>query len=115
MTEPSEGFYDDSGNWWPDDAEWCDRCQGSGIAECYCGGDQCYCKNNGGMECPTCQGEGYFIPTDAFKKARDENAKFMREVWAKFPPRDSDTHPKDGDGEAAPLGSGAGPKAIAQE
>lgn len=37
----------------PEGAEWCDRCQGMGIAECHCGGDQCYCENYGEMECPT--------------------------------------------------------------
>lgn len=62
------------------EAEWCDRCQGSGIAECHCGGDQCYCENYGEMECPTCHGEGSFVPTEAFKKARAENAKMWREL-----------------------------------
>lgn len=67
---------------WPDDAEWCDRCQGMGIANCYCGGDQCYCENCGEMECPQCGGEGIWVPTEAQKKAHAELAEFMRAVWA---------------------------------
>jgi hypothetical protein len=47
----------------PENALWCDRCQGLGMAECYCGGDQCYCDNNGEMECPQCDGEGFYVPT----------------------------------------------------
>lgn len=74
-----EGFYDEDGRYWDEDAEWCDRCQGLGIADCYCGGDQCYCENNGEMECPQCDGEGYFVPTAAFKAAREQNAKWWRE------------------------------------
>jgi len=82
MADPAdnEGFYDDCGRWWPADAEWCDRCQGMGIAECYCGGDQCYCENYGEMECPRCGGEGYFVPTPAFKEARAEHARWWTEL-----------------------------------
>ena len=76
-----EGFYDESGNWWPADAEWCDRCQGLGIADCHCGGDQCYCENYGEMECPQCHGEGYFVPTPAFKEARKQHAIWLRDLW----------------------------------
>lgn len=63
----------------PDNSIWCDRCQGLGTAECYCGGDQCYCKNNGEMECPRCHGEGFYVPTPAQLKHEAE----MREVLAK--------------------------------
>ena len=77
-----EGFYDDCGRWWPKDAEWCDRCQGMGIANCYCGGDQCYCENYGEMECPRCHGEGYFVPTAEFKAARAEHARWWAELHA---------------------------------
>jgi hypothetical protein len=57
--------YDDGDDRMPEGALWCDRCQGSGIANCYCGGDQCYCLNCGEMECPTCHGEGFWTPTAA--------------------------------------------------
>lgn len=79
-----EGFYDDCGRWWPAGAEWCDLCQGMGVANCYCGGDQCYCENYGEMECPRCDGEGYFVPTPAFKAARAESAKWWAELQAKL-------------------------------
>ena len=85
----------------PEGAEWCDRCQGLGTAECYCGGDQCYCENYGEMECPRCGGEGYWVPTEAQKKAREAGAAFIREMWAKHPAQ-ADTHPKGGDCLQAP-------------
>lgn len=66
----------------PEGAEWCDRCQGLGTAECYCGGDQCYCENYGEMDCPRCHGEGYWVPTEAQKRARIEEAVWLRKVWA---------------------------------
>lgn len=77
--EEGEGFFDDHGRWWPDDAEWCDRCQGMGSEECLCCGDFCCC-GYGEIECTRCGGEGYFVPTEAFKKARAETAKWWREL-----------------------------------
>jgi len=62
MGNAIDDYYDD-GDEMPEGAIWCDRCQGSGIANCYCGGDQCYCLNNGEMECTRCDGQGYYIPT----------------------------------------------------
>jgi hypothetical protein len=83
MSEDMDDFdYEDR----PEGAEWCDRCQGLGMADCYCGGDQCYCQNNGEMECPTCHGEGWWVPTPAQLTARAETAKWMRELWAKVAP-----------------------------
>lgn len=75
-----DGFYDEDGRWGPEGAEYCDRCCGMGIANCYCGGDQCYCDNNGEMECPQCDGEGMFVPSAAFKAARAESARMWREL-----------------------------------
>jgi hypothetical protein len=86
-----EGFYDDDGRWWADGTELCDRCGGMGLAVCYCGGDQCYCENYGEMECPQCDGEGYFVPTAAFKAAREQNAKWWRELNEKL---EADAQPK---------------------
>lgn len=63
-----------------ENAEWCDRCQGTGTANCYCGGDQCYCQNYGEMECPTCHGEGWFVPTPAQIEARKEAASWWGEL-----------------------------------
>lgn len=81
----ADDYYDDYEEM-PEGAEWCDRCQGMGIANCYCGGDQCYCLDYGEMECPTCNGEGWWVPTEAQLKARAETAKWMRELWEKHPP-----------------------------
>jgi hypothetical protein len=36
------------------------RCGGTGWLECSCGGDQCYCQLNGGIDCsgcPDCEGQ----------------------------------------------------------
>jgi len=30
------------------------RCGGTGWLECSCGGDQCYCQLNGGIDCSGC-------------------------------------------------------------
>jgi hypothetical protein len=68
----------------PEGAEWCDRCQGLGMADCHCGGDQCYCENNGEMECPTCNGEGWWVPTPAQLEHRAQMAKWWREYQDKL-------------------------------
>lgn len=75
-----DDFYDDEE--WPEGAELCDRCGGMGIANCYCGGDLCICENYGEMECPLCDGEGHWVPTEAYKKSRAEYAEMMRRIWA---------------------------------
>ncbi len=58
-----EGFFDEAGRWWPNDAEWCDYCQGMGTAECLCAGDFCCCSAGDNLTCPRCDGEGYYVPT----------------------------------------------------
>ena len=75
-----DGFYDDCGRWWPENAEWCDRCQGMGTEECLCAGDFCCC-GRGETDCRQCGGEGYFVPTEAFKKARAETARWWKGLW----------------------------------
>lgn len=77
-----EGFYDDSGRWWPSNAEWCDRCQGMGTEECMCCGDFCCCGAGDSLECRRCHGEGYYILTPAMKKQREETARWWRELNA---------------------------------
>lgn len=67
--------YDDD---YPEGAIWCDRCQGSGIAECYCGGDFCICTNYGETECRRCDGKGHYVPT----KAQIEFEQQMRDLMA---------------------------------
>lgn len=74
------GFYDDRGRWWPEDAEWCDRCQGMGTEECLCCGDFCCCGTGDSLECRRCQGEGYWVPTAADKAARLEQARWWADL-----------------------------------
>lgn len=31
-----------------------DRCGGSGVVDCYCGGDLCVCHNHGEVDCDGC-------------------------------------------------------------
>jgi hypothetical protein len=75
-----DGFYDDAGRWWPNNAEWCDKCQGMGTIDCDCGGDFCVCGAYDSLTCPRCDGEGYFVPSPAFLKARAETARWWREL-----------------------------------
>jgi hypothetical protein len=67
----------------PEGALWCDRCQGMGTAICHCGGDQCYCENNGEMECPRCHGEGYYVLTPEQAKREAEDAAAWREIMGR--------------------------------
>lgn len=42
----------------PEDAlPFCNLCQGSGMMNCYCGGDQCYCDWHGEKPCTCPRGE----------------------------------------------------------
>jgi hypothetical protein len=66
----------------PEGSVWCDRCQGSGVADCHCGGDQCYCENYGEMECPRCHGEGFYVPTPKQIAAEAEMSRIMGEALA---------------------------------
>lgn len=84
---------DDLDDWYddtiPEGMIWCDRCQGMGIANCYCGGDQCYCLNYGEMECPRCGGEGYHrAPTPEEIKRAVELRALMVQSFAN-PPADT--------------------------
>lgn len=36
---------------------WCSTCQNTGWVNCYCGGDNCICENNGEYPCPECDGD----------------------------------------------------------
>lgn len=69
------------GDW--EDTVWCDQCQGLGTTACHCGGDQCYCENNGEMDCPRCHGEGRYVLTPEQAKREAETAAAMREIMAR--------------------------------
>lgn len=62
----------------------CPRCDGYGSISCYCGGDQCYCSNDGEQECPFCLGESEVSQTrfEYFIRREAEHAKERAEVWA---------------------------------
>ena len=111
MTDQN-GFYDDQGRYWPADAEWCDRCQGMGTEECLCCGDFCCC-GWGERECGRCGGDGYFVPTGAYKAARLENARIWAELHESF--RDSDQNPKGGNEVPSRSDASADPKGIAHD
>lgn len=65
------------------DAIWCDRCQGTGSVDCHCGGDQCYCDNQGEKDCPRCSGEGEFVPAPGQLEREAETAREWREMMRK--------------------------------
>lgn len=35
--------------------QFCTSCQNTGSTACHCGGDQCYCENQGETFCPHCE------------------------------------------------------------
>ena len=100
----------------PENAVWCDRCQGLGMAECHCGGDQCYCENYGEMECPRCHGEGYFVPKPGQLEREAASQRAMQDIIARAMLRDSDGSPQGRDAERGSIAEGddsAAPKGIA--
>ena len=52
----------------------CPRCMGQGSLNCYCGGDQCYCENQGDVDCSLCLGDGEVSQEryDAYCKRENE-------------------------------------------
>jgi hypothetical protein len=58
----------------------CPRCDGWRTVTCYCGGDQCYCTNDGEKDCPLCWGEGYVDQdkADKYLEQEREMAAVMR-------------------------------------
>lgn len=83
MADPFDGWLDDE---IPENATWCDSCQGSGEVECYCAGDFCCCGRQEVM-CRSCQGNGWFIMTPERLAAENRLADFMREMWGKHRPK----------------------------
>lgn len=57
----------------------CPRCMGMCSINCYCGGDQCYCDNQGDMDCPTCEARG-----EVSEKVYEAYLKREREMMAAF-------------------------------
>lgn len=73
----------------PDGQELCPRCDGSGGVACHCGGDLCFCENQGDRPCPLCGGEyggeGY-VSKEKAAAYFEEQTKFrevIHRVWSK--------------------------------
>jgi hypothetical protein len=47
-----------------DDSDEDEGCGGSGMIQCFCGGDQCVCHNHGEYECSGCDDCGIDIDDD---------------------------------------------------
>jgi hypothetical protein len=64
----------------------CPRCDGLQTVSCHCGGDLCFCENNGEKDCPFCGGEfggrGYVSEERA-----DAYLKREREMMQAFSPK----------------------------
>lgn len=67
--------------------KYCNYCCNTGWMNCYCGGDQCYCENQGEMECPHC---------DDWNGADDEDDEYWDD--------DKRNHPIDKPAHAAEKG-----------
>jgi len=69
---------------WDDDPELasCPRCMGDGSVTCRCGGDLCFCDNQGEAPCPVCHGEGEVTHEryDRYMRAQAEAARAWREA-----------------------------------
>jgi len=61
----------------------CPRCNGDGSVSCYCGGDQCYCDNQGDAPCPTCHEEGKVTEEvyERYIQREREVYMFMKEIF----------------------------------
>ncbi|HKJ60616.1 MAG TPA: hypothetical protein VKA94_01280 [Hyphomicrobiales bacterium] len=82
-----DDYYDDDGEGPP-----CPRCDGDGIVNCYCGGDQCFCENHGEKDCPLCYGEGVADPARAEKYLESEREMMavMRKAWKEAAAKDKE-------------------------
>ena len=60
----------------------CPKCDGDGTVNCYCGGDQCYCTNEGEKSCSLCYGKGEATPERAEKYLKAQRE--MHAAWQKI-------------------------------
>lgn len=72
-------YDDDYGEPIPDGMVICDRCNGDGWVDCYCGGDQCYC-GAGEIDCGVCHGEGV-ITKERWEKRAAALREMMKALW----------------------------------
>lgn len=79
MADPYDDYdYEDY-----DEGPVCPRCDGRGTVSCHCGGDLCFCENQGEKDCPLCWGEGYVSQDKADKYLEQEREMMavMRKAW----------------------------------
>lgn len=79
-----DDYYDDE---IPEGMVICDKCNGDGEVNCYCGGDLCVCGAEE-VACPVCRGEQY-ITKERFEKRAAFHREMMKALWgdkAKDPP-----------------------------
>lgn len=77
MNDPYEEYYDD------DEFVTCPRCMGGGSVDCHCGGDQCYCTNQGERPCPLCHEQGEVLEEvyERYLEREREMHEALRKVW----------------------------------
>lgn len=63
-----------------DDRPICFRCDGHGEVPCHCGGDLCFCENQGEKECPACHGEGV-VSQEKYDKQIAAHREIMTAMW----------------------------------
>lgn len=71
MSEDMEHYFDDENEGPP-----CPKCDGQRTVNCHCGGDFCFCENDGERDCPLCYGEGVASPERA-----ERYLQFQREMY----------------------------------
>lgn len=72
----------------------CPRCSGWGEVNCHCGGDQCYCDNNGTADCPLCYGEREVTEAtyEAYQKRQREMMAAFHGVSFTYPHEKESSH-----------------------
>ncbi len=61
------------------DGVFCPKCCGIGSVPCHCGGDLCFCANNGEQECSLCGGKG-LADRERADKYEAREREFMAEM-----------------------------------
>lgn len=61
------------------EGELCPWCDGHRWVPCHCGGDLCFCDNQGEKDCPLCRGEGE-VPKDVYDKFVEREREIMEAI-----------------------------------
>lgn len=84
MSERDDYDYDYYEDDMPENCVTCDRCDGHGTVQCYCGGDFCLCGAEDEATCPVCYGETWITKERAAKRAA-AHREIMRAIWKDTP------------------------------